>query len=180
MKKFLSNILSHFGGQKEIVLGRSEIEATLPHRGDKLLLNRAVISEQKIVGQFLVTEEVCAGHVIAGVALMRGSDFCDMAAQLIGILVSQHPEINGPFKDGTKTLAALRYDGVSFRAAVHPGEMVYIETNINLEVDERHGFVEITGGRFIVRVGDSPKPRVTISAVTLTPVDTESIKTKTG
>jgi len=178
MRKILDGIRKLLVGQKQIVIEKEAIQNILPHRGDKLLLDKVTIDEHKITGEFLVTEAVCAGHVIAGIPVMKGSDFCDMAAQLLGVLVSQLPETISILDNGKKTLAALRYDGVLFKAGIHPGEKVSIETTIDVEFDERHGFTEITGGRFNVRVGNLPRPRVSISSVTLTPVNTENMKPK--
>lgn len=44
-------------------LDRAGIEALLPHRGRALLLDRAEVYEYSATGYFVVTQEVCEGHL---------------------------------------------------------------------------------------------------------------------
>jgi len=180
MKRMVQWITGLFSEKKEIIFEKEEIEKILPHRGRMLLLDRVRFSDGKAVGEFLVTDEVCEGHVIAGVPVMKGSDLCDMAAQLLGIMVHKEEEITSRLGD-EKTLAALEYNGIVFKRRIRPGEKVLIETSTEVDYEERHGILKITGGMFFVRVDsqdetEKKKIRVRIASVTLAPVSPTDMK----
>lgn len=179
MKRIIKAVVGFFKGQKEIVFDKEALIQILPHRKDKLLLDRVVITEQKVIGDFTITESVCDGHEISGILVMKGSDYYDMAAQLLGVYASQLPEILAFLTDG-KTLGALRYGESLFKAPIRPGEKIFIEMSTDVEIDEHHGIVEIGGGRFVVRVDGNPKSRVIISSATLTPVDFKKFQNGVG
>lgn len=174
MKRMVRWIAGLFSEKKEVVIGKDEIMKILPHRGRMLLLDRVRFLDGKAIGEFLVTEEVCEGHIIAGMSVMKGSDFCDMAAQLLGVMIHKEEEVVSRLGDD-KTLAALEYTGVIFKKRIRPGEKVLIETTTEVDYEDRHGVFKITGGMFLLRVDDQDpvekkKIRVRIASATLVPV----------
>jgi 3-hydroxymyristoyl/3-hydroxydecanoyl-(acyl carrier protein) dehydratase len=144
-----------------LLLKKPEIENILPHRFPALLLDEVKIDEALIRGSFLVTEEVCQGHVFNGQPIFRGSDFYDMAAQLLGVYVSQWRQIKG--------IAFVRsYGEARFFNPVYPNQELIMELERNkVEFVERlNGRVkQIIGLDFKARVDDTLK--ATISRVEL-------------
>lgn len=129
-------------GELKIVVGREEIERILPHRGRALLLDEVVITPSGMTGRFVVTEEVCEGHDVLNGKLLKGSDFLDMAAQLVGIWASRNPHLQG-------YQAVVRsYGGSKFYNPARPGELL----ELRVEAAHLSGEVGIRGSRSIAKV----------------------------
>lgn len=154
------------GGASDTLMSKKQVEAILPHRGDKLFLDEVTITEDLLIGRFLVTEAVCAGHGVLenGQTVFKGSDYCDMAAQLLGIYVSQVGSL--PTKKGC---VVVRYDGVELLRMTRPGELLTMEVVVeDLEVvvlERKAGktIAYLTGMNFVARAGG--KDRATILLV---------------
>lgn len=175
MKKTPTWIAKLFADRKMMVLHKPILEKILPHRGRWLLLDSVRFIDGKATGEFVLTKEICDGHVIAGILMAPGCIWLDAAAQLLGIIVHQDEEIIA--RVGTdKTLAALAYNGAEFRRRICPGEKVLIETSAEVDYEDSHGFFRIIGGMFFIRVDGEKKVRAKIASVTLTPVSFEDMK----
>ncbi len=140
------------------IIERGQIESILFHRGRMLLLDLVIITAKKITGEFQVTEEVCEGHAVwDGELLMKGSDFLDMAAQLLGIWAAQHPDF-----EGRKTIIR-EYGGSKFRNPTRPGELLIMELdteNASAEVLRNGKLIIVKGSNFSARVGEERKADV--------------------
>jgi len=150
--------VAHFLKKEKRTIEKEDIKRILPHRGRMLLLDRVVITVKKIIGQFEVTQEVCEGHaVFNGELLMKGSDFLDMAAQLLGIWAAQDPAFKGK-----KTLIR-EYGGAKFRNPTRPGEILIMELDTEDASAEflRDGkLIIVKGSNFIARTEEERKADV--------------------
>jgi len=104
------------------IIERDEIERILPHRDRMLLLHRVIFTRSEIVGEVNVTEEMCEGHCIGGKLIVKGSDWCDMAAQLVGVGAAYRK--GEDTLTGGETAMARGLDGVVYTSPAHPGERV--------------------------------------------------------
>ncbi len=168
MKKIVRWIAAFFAGEKEIIVDKEEIMTILFHRGNKLLLDRVIITEKKAVGEFLVTAGICEGHEpIPGMPVMRGVEIPEMAFQLLGVLINKHPEIF-PLLIG-KAFAAREIALVRFNGFIVPGDVLTLETGIDVEFDEVESAARIESGKMIAKVNG--KKRGIVSSVAIAVFD---------
>ncbi len=94
MSEIDSDVLGRIQRGKKVTIGKEGIMSILPHRDRMLLLDQVTITSQTATGEFLVTEDVCKGHAVAGGELIfRGVDIAEMSAQLLGVTWGvQHPD----------------------------------------------------------------------------------------
>lgn len=138
--------------EEGIIIGKEKIMSILPHRGDKLLLDKVIITADKIIGEFKVTKEVCKGHEFDGKLVFRGVDTIEMAAQLLGIWAGQYSE----FKGKIPYLRDIRGE-VKFIAPVFPSDLLVMELPVKKEIgseEEESPRVEVSGrpGRLTQRI----------------------------
>jgi len=170
--------------KKERVLDKDAIESILPHRENKLLLDRVVVTANKVSGEFTVTEEVCRGHQFNGQLIFRGIDVVEMAAQLLGVWAAQYPEFEGKLAYFRSIQGEVRFIG-----KVIPSDLLVVEIPVREERLEEGGVdenprIEIRGrpGRLIQRViGENfiarvnKKTKATISHIELIIIESESL-----
>ena len=102
-------------------LGRTEIEAILPHRPPFLLIDEVVELEPgaRVVARKRVTEEDCAGH-FPGNPIMPGVKMVEALAQAGAVAVLSQEENRG------RLALFAGIDDVRFKRIVEPGdELVY-------------------------------------------------------
>ncbi len=133
----------------------------LPHRGDKLLLDKVTITTKKIIGEFKVTNEVCEGHaVLDGKLVMKGSDVLDMAAQLLGVWLAQH---TGHIEASNKRVMVREYGGAKFRKPIYPDEVLTLEVDaesVSAEVFSDDKLIIAKGSNFSARAGEEIKANI--------------------
>ncbi|HYZ78993.1 MAG TPA: 3-hydroxyacyl-ACP dehydratase FabZ [Gaiellaceae bacterium] len=98
-------------------LGRTEIEAILPHRPPFLLIDEIVELEPgaRVVARKLVTEEDCAGH-FPGNPIMPGVKMVEALAQTGAVAVLSEEQNRG------KLALFAGIDDVRFKRIVRPGD----------------------------------------------------------
>ena len=98
-------------------LGRTEIEAILPHRPPFLLIDEVVELEPgaRVVARKLVTEEDCAGH-FPGNPIMPGVKMVEALAQAGAVAVLSEEQNRG------KLALFAGIDDVRFKRIVRPGD----------------------------------------------------------
>ena len=98
-------------------LGRTEIEAILPHRPPFLLIDEVVELEpgSRVVARKRVTEEDCAGH-FPGNPIMPGVKMVEALAQAGAVAVLSEERNRG------KLALFAGIDDVRFKRIVRPGE----------------------------------------------------------
>jgi len=98
-------------------LGRTEIEAILPHRPPFLLIDEVVELEPgaRVVARKRVTEEDCAGH-FPGNPIMPGVKMVEALAQAGAVAVLAEEQNRG------KLALFAGIDDVRFKRIVRPGE----------------------------------------------------------
>lgn len=136
--------------KKKTELSKKEIEKILPHRGDKLLLDRVVISPKILQGELQVREELCLGHAVAGGELLfRGVDVAEMAAQLAGFVWGhQHEDYRG-------MIGLLKgVDGLKIRKPVFVGSMLVVEIDLRKIRQRIFGGPEVSTMRVVLQVKD--------------------------
>jgi 3-hydroxyacyl-[acyl-carrier-protein] dehydratase len=103
-------------------LGRTEIEAILPHRPPFLLIDEVVELEPgaRVVARKRVTEEDCAGH-FPGNPIMPGVKMVEALAQCGAVAVLVRPENRG------KLALFAGIDDVRFKRVVRPGDVLTLE-----------------------------------------------------
>jgi len=114
-----------FEKRKKIEIEKHLIMAILPHRGDKLLLDRVEVnfpskkSLPRAVGIYEITESVCKGHEWNGQKIFRGVDLIEICAQLTGIAFAlKYPDFIG-------RAGVLRRTGIGkFSGTAFSGERV--------------------------------------------------------
>lgn len=160
--------------EQEQTISSEQIRSILPHRGHFLLLDEVLITSQKMIGKVRITEDMCLGHVaFNGKMIFRGSDFIDMAAQLLYIWAAQWPQLRSSLK--TKICMPVEYGSSTLRAKVLPGDLVLI-TPKKVWARERTGRILIVGEKFTAEVeGKSRKGNVTVSSVNLLALNPESL-----
>lgn len=172
MRKTIQEVAAFLSGKKEVVIGKDEIRKILPHRGRMLLLDKVVITLDKVVGEFTVTEEVCQGHEVwNGKAVLRGVELPEMAFQLLGVFVAKDSEIIAsvlPEDSGAEvTLAtvgnlcvARECQRAVFNSPIFPGDKVVAEMGVGVEVDAFGPMIKIKSSEIIFRVGNQKKATV--------------------
>lgn len=160
--------------EQERTISSEQIRSILPHRGHFLLLDEVSITSQKIIGKVRITEDMCLGHaVFNGKMVFRGSDFIDMAAQLLAIWAVQWPQLCSSLKG--KICMPVEYGNSTFRAKVLPGDLVLM-TPKKVWAREKTGRILIIGEKFTAEVeGKSQKGNVTVSSVKLMAFNPESL-----
>jgi len=163
VKRVLKGVADFLKREKRVI-DSDKIKSILPHSGRMLLLDEVTITKKKIEGTFKVTEEVCEGHAVYdGQLVFKGSDFFDMAAQLLGIWGAQHPDFEG------KICVIRKYGGAKFaNKATFPGDLLKIELepeNAQADVFTSRNLIIMTGENFLATV-DGEK-RADISSVEL-------------
>lgn len=138
--------------EEGIIIEKEKIMSILPHRGDKLLLDKVIITTNKIIGEFKVTEEVCKGHEFEGKLVFRGVDIIEMAAQLLGIWAGQYSEFKGKIAYFKNIVGEVKFIG-----AVFPPDLLVMELPVEKEVgteEEGNPRVEVFGrpGRLTQRI----------------------------
>jgi 3-hydroxymyristoyl/3-hydroxydecanoyl-(acyl carrier protein) dehydratase len=130
IKKVVVGIATFFTGER-LVIDKEKIISILPHRGRMLLLDEVMITGKKVVGKFTVTEEVCQGHEFNNQLVFRGVDIIEMAAQLLGIWLAQHPESEGKIAFLRRLLGDVKFFGM-----VIPLDVLIIEIPVREENGE--------------------------------------------
>ena len=175
MKKPVEWIRSWFTAKQEtLVIDQAKITEILPHQEKWALVQSVAITDGKAVGELVLGEDICRGHVIAGVLIPPGCIWYDAAAQLLGVILHQDQEVLsrlGP----NKMLGASGYGPSEFRRPFHPGDKIIIETTTEVDYDDRHGFFRVSGGKFYLKLPGEKRARVTIDSVTLTPMSKEDL-----
>lgn len=170
------------GGKVEkgaLIMEKELLLRILPHRGRMLLLDRVVVTTQKVMGFFQVTQDVCEGHAIGGQAVFRGVEFAEMANQLLGVwFASQNPEFIGSGRVLFAREGAYKASGF-----VQPGDLVVMEVDYQnlsgeMKVTRRGTFTEVTGKNFLLKVGEDLKGSVPL--VVLKGVEPPKTTTKTS
>lgn len=163
--------------EPKLVLEKEFIEKALFHRGRALLLNKVVITMDKVWGEYTVTPEACEGHIIDGMAIFKGSDFIDMACQLVGVwYVSQHPELIG--KTGFFREGQLKVSNIS-----RVGDNLVIEIDstklrANSTTSKRGVFTNIRGEDFLVKSGT--ERRATVAYIEIISVEKPKVEPSTS
>jgi len=161
--------------QPEVVLGKQEVDAILPHKGQWHLIDTVTFTNGKAVGELFFTGEICNGHTIDGVLMAPGCIWYDMAAQFFGIMISREPKVLAHRGEDNK-LASRGYGESDFRGPALPGDYLIIEGPTTVVYTERLRFFTITGGPFSVRRRGERKPIAEIKSVTLVPVSFKDLK----
>jgi 3-hydroxyacyl-[acyl-carrier-protein] dehydratase len=108
-------------------LGRTEIEAILPHRPPFLLIDEVVELEPgaRVVARKLVTEEDCAGH-FPGNPIMPGVKMVEALAQAGAVAVLSEEENRG------KLALFAGIDDVRFKRIVRPGDELTLTCDLEI------------------------------------------------
>ena len=171
MRTIIQGVMDLLKGREKVIVGKEEIMSILPHRGRMLLLDRVIITNETVTGEFLVTEDVCEGHQFNGHPVFRGIDTLDMAAQLLGVWAAQHFD--------TGALAVVRrYGGTKFVDKVIPSDTIVVVINVKdlkIEIVGRPGreIKKVIGINFSARVGRNPKAEIAL--IELIVVDSQSL-----
>jgi len=87
IKEVIAGAASFLSNREEkIIIGKKDILSILPHRDRMLLLDEVTITDERVIGRFEVTEDVCQGHEFDGRLIFRGVDIVEMAALTFGRL----------------------------------------------------------------------------------------------
>ena len=109
----------------QVVLGKREIEAILPHRDPFLLLDEVVelVPGARVVARKTVTDEDCAGH-FPGNPIMPGVKMVEALAQAGAVAVLSEERNRG------KLALFAGIDDVRFKRVVRPGDELTLECTI--------------------------------------------------
>lgn len=134
-------LMSRFGTtEKKIVVERQEIRKTIPYDEDKIFLDKLEIVDGKVTGEFLVTEEACAGHVIGGQRVFRAVDIAEMVAQFLGVWAAQFPELKETLAFYSEMDLEVK---AKFISAVVPGKVLIVEARrLELPKEEEANLTE--------------------------------------
>jgi len=156
-------------------INKDQIKEILFHTGIWLLLNSVQITPTKIIGTLTVREDMCAGHIIEGIPVFRGSDYLDMAAQLLGVCFGI--SAGESFKD--MTIIPRRYGAIKFRRATIAGETILTEINRDQGVltitGPTRGISTIICKRLTVMGKSSKKQKVQIADIQLSIIPKKSL-----
>jgi 3-hydroxyacyl-[acyl-carrier-protein] dehydratase len=133
-------------------LGRTEIEAILPHRPPFLLIDEVVELEPgaRVVARKRVTEEDCAGH-FPGNPIMPGVKMVEALAQAGAVAVLAEEQNRG------KLALFAGIDDVRFKRIVEPGDELVYECRLETVRGP------IGKGKATARVGDQLAARGTLT-----------------
>ena len=108
-----------------VVLGRSEIEAILPHRHPFLLVDEVLelLPGERVIARKTVTDEDCAGH-FPGNPIMPGVKMVEALAQCGAVAVLSQPENAG------KLVLFAGIDDVRFKRIVRPGDVLDLSCEV--------------------------------------------------
>ncbi len=106
-------------------LGRSEIEAILPHRDPFLLIDEVLelVPGERVIARKTVTETDCAGH-FPGNPIMPGVKMVEALAQCGAVAVLSQPENRG------KIALFAGIDDVRFKRIVRPGDVLDLSCEV--------------------------------------------------
>ena len=106
-------------------LGKTEIEAILPHRDPFLLLDEVTLLEpgSRVVARKVVTDADCAGH-FPGNPIMPGVKMVEALAQAGAVAVLVQEENRG------KLALFAGIDDVRFKRVVRPGDELTLECSL--------------------------------------------------
>lgn len=151
------------GVKRKRTVSLLEIKKILPHRGRMLLLQEVVFKPELVCGCFRVSKEACAGHAVLSRRLVfKGSDYCDMAAQVLGVWAFH----------ATKTLSlkkgcvATNYGETALIKPTRPGEVLLMEIKpedmemVIIENGQGRRLIRLTGMGFVAKVGNEVKATV--------------------
>jgi len=137
--------------KEERIIEKEQIMSILPHRGGKLFLDKVTITPKEIIGEWSVTREACEGHEIGGQLMFKGVDCPEMAAQLLGVWLSQqadlYPNLGG-------TLAFFRKASFKCMGLAVPGDLL----KVKIPVIEPNEAEEEEGNPRIETVGTKDRP----------------------
>ena len=136
IKKIIGGVRNFLKKEKRIV-EKSQIQEILPHRDRMLLLDKVIISDEKVVGQFLVTEEVCKGHEFNGQLIFRGVDIIEMSNQLLGIWLAQHSESEEKIAFFRRVFGEVKLFGMVIPSDILTIEIPVAEGNPRIEISGR-------------------------------------------
>ncbi len=136
IKRVIGGVKSFLGKGKRSI-EKDEIESILPHRGRMLLLDKVIISDEKVVGHFLITEEVCKGHEFNGQLIFRGVDIIEMSNQLLGIWLAQHSESEEKMAFFRRVFGEVKFFGVVVPSDILTIEIPVAEGNPRIEISGR-------------------------------------------
>lgn len=152
---------------KERIADRKEIKKMLPYAPDIIFLNEVFkTSDDKYIGEFLVTEQSCGGgmHKIGGkYVVFRGVDLPEMAAQLLGVIWgTQHPDFA---KD--KIVAYRRIGETCFEKFIFANDLLRIRINsedIGQRIlggpEEEKILIVLSGKNFLITVKKEEKATI--------------------
>ena len=109
----------------QVVLGKREIEAIVPHRDPFLLIDEVLelVAGERVVARKTVTGEDCAGH-FPGNPIMPGVKMVEALAQCGAVAVLSQPENQG------RLALFAGIDDVRFKRLVRPGDVLTLECAI--------------------------------------------------
>ncbi len=129
-------------------LGKSEIEAILPHRDPFLLIDQVseLVPGERVVASRTVTDADCAGH-FPGNPIMPGVKMVEALAQCGAVAVLSQPENRG------RLVLFAGIDDVRFKRIVRPGELLDLVCDVEaVRGPVGRGKVKATvGGELAVR-----------------------------
>jgi len=141
---------TNFLREKKII-DEEEIKSILFQGDSKRFLDRVIITSKKIIGEVTIRPEHCKDHEIGGQPVFRAVDYPEMAAQLLGVWVTQqatqHPILNGK-------IAPFRKASFLSIAPSFPGDLLKMEIPV-IECNEEE---EEEGSPRIERVGREDRP----------------------
>ena len=148
-----------------VILGKHRIESILPHRGRILFLDKVTFTDERVIGEFKVTEEVCESYLrdSSGKLIFPGIYFYEMAVQLliIGIILLRNVRMRDFF--------ITRYGEVIFMndfvGRVGPNDKLIMELEtVNIKTRRIESFDldtdEVIGSEFKVRAGNYPRAKI--------------------
>lgn len=101
-------------------LDLTAIKRILPHRGRALMLDRAEIVGNQVTGYFVVTKEVCEGH-LPDIPIFRGTDRLEVLFLTMGV---------GAGLPKGKIPVAAKAEEIKWPGIVVPGQEVRAEVTI--------------------------------------------------
>jgi len=174
IRKVIGGVKNFLRKEKRII-EKSQIQKILPHSGRMLFLDKVIITDDKISGEFEITKEVCEGHEFNEQLIFRGVDIIEMAAQVLGIWLAQHAESKEKIAFFRRVLGEVKFYGM-----VVPSDLLVVE----IPVEEGNPRIEISGRPdkllrravardIIAKVGNTN--RAVVSGIEFSIVDQQSL-----